>query len=313
MATANDILKKAASQIGYCRWDDAQKGTKYGRWYAKKTGSSSYGENGVPFCAMGVSWTFDACNQSLPGLPTAGCGDIRNANKNTSRHIKNRKSAKPGDVVLFRWDENIDSFSYSDHVGIVEKNYGSYIQTIEFNTTGSDGRSGSVSRRTRSWSVVQMIVRPAYSSSASSSKPSKPSNTKPSNSSVNLGSDLTIWGPLFTKELQRQLGNSLIDGKISGQNSFNKKYFWAVEKGTILYTGEGSECIERLQKLCVKKGFSVGSDGCDGQYGRKSIIAHQKMLQEWGYDIGPDGADGYHGHNTNKAMAQALKDGKYKQ
>ena len=312
MATANDILKKAASQIGYCRWDDAKEGTKYGRWYAEKTGSSYYGTNGVPFCAMGVSWTFEECGQSLPGLPTAGCGDIRNANRNTSRHIKNKKQAKPGDVVLFRWDGDTDNFSYSDHVGLVEKNCGSYIQTIEFNTTGSDGRSGSVARRTRDWSVVQMIVRPSYSSS-SSTKPSKPSNTKPSNTSVDLGSDLTIWGPLFTKELQRQLKNSLVDGKISGQYLVNNEYFWAVEQGTVLYTGEGSECIERLQKLCKKNGYSVGSDGCDGQYGPNSIKAHQKMLKKWGYSVGPDGVDGYHGHNTNKAMAQALKDGKYKQ
>ena len=34
MATASEVLRIAAGEIGYSRWTDPQPGTKYGRWYA---------------------------------------------------------------------------------------------------------------------------------------------------------------------------------------------------------------------------------------------------------------------------------------
>lgn len=39
MATANDVLRIAAGELGYSRWTDPQPGTKYGRWYAQAHGS----------------------------------------------------------------------------------------------------------------------------------------------------------------------------------------------------------------------------------------------------------------------------------
>ena len=35
MATASEVLRIAAGEIGYSRWTDPQPGTKYGRWYAQ--------------------------------------------------------------------------------------------------------------------------------------------------------------------------------------------------------------------------------------------------------------------------------------
>ena len=165
MATANDILRIAAGEIGYSRWNDPLAGTKYGRWYAQKVNSSYFGTNGVPYCAMFVSWVFDQAGQALTGLPSASCAAIRNANRNTERHIKTIQNAKPGDVVLFDW--NPSAGDGPDHVGIVEKNCGSYLQTIEGNTSsgnsGSQSNGGGVYRRTRAWSTVYMIIRPVYS------------------------------------------------------------------------------------------------------------------------------------------------------
>ena len=54
MADAQQVLDIAGSQVGYTRWDDPEEGSKYGRWYAGKTGSGYFGASGVPFCAMGV-------------------------------------------------------------------------------------------------------------------------------------------------------------------------------------------------------------------------------------------------------------------
>lgn len=161
MANANDILKVAAGEIGYNRYNDPLEGTKYGRFYAELTNSPYFGTNGVPYCAMFVSWVFDQCRQSMAGLPTASCAVIRNANRGTSREIS-KTNAQPGDIVLFDWGGD----GAPDHVGIVEKNCGSYIQTIEGNTSsgssGSQSNGGGVYRRTRAWSTVYAVYRPVY-------------------------------------------------------------------------------------------------------------------------------------------------------
>lgn len=164
MATASDVLRIAAGEIGYTRWDDEQQGTKYGRWFAQSHGSY-YGTNGVPYCAMFVSWVFAQAGQSMPGLPTASCSVIVANNRGTSRS-KATSQAKPGDVVLFDW--NPSAGDGADHVGIVESNHGSYLTTIEGNTSsgssGSQSNGGGVWRRTRAYSTVYAIYRPVYES-----------------------------------------------------------------------------------------------------------------------------------------------------
>ena len=142
MSTANKVLQIERGEIGYSRWNDPLQGTKYGRWLASKTGQAWLAQNGIAFCAMGQSWSFDQAGQACPGMPTAACGVIREAAKK-ARRVVDRKSAQAGDIVLFRWDGNIDDDSYSDHVGIVELNLGRGlgIQTIEFNTVLEQCRS----------------------------------------------------------------------------------------------------------------------------------------------------------------------------
>ena len=155
MATASEVLRIAAGEIGYSRWTDPQPGTKYGRWYAQSHGSY-YGASGVPFCAMFVSWVMSRAGQAFPGLPAAYVPYVLSAGR--SRAVTTR-SAKPGDIVIFNWDGGV-----VDHIGFVEANHGSYIQTIEGNTN-----NGRVARRTRAWNTIAAILRPAYSGSATSS------------------------------------------------------------------------------------------------------------------------------------------------
>lgn len=155
--SASSVLSVARGEIGYCRFDDPAAGTKYGRWYAQSHGSY-YGQSGVPFCAMFVSWVFSQAGASCAGLPAAYCPYILNAARGAGNVLADKTKAQTGDVVLFDWDGGV-----VDHVGIVELNKGSYIQTIEGNTT-INGRSGSVGRRTRAWSTVAAIVRPRYGS-----------------------------------------------------------------------------------------------------------------------------------------------------
>lgn len=210
MATPKQLLDVERGQIGYDRHKDPLQGTIYGRWLAELTGNKAYAQNGVPFCAMGQSWSFAQVKQDAPGMPCAGCGDIRNAAKRQGRVVSDRRSAQPGDIVLFRWDGNINDDSYSDHVGIVELNLGRNrgIQTIEYNTG-----NGRVMRRTRSWSVVQYIIRPAWSGGASipAQKPAKP-----------LIEVDGLWGANTTLSIQIQAGCPYVDGIVSRQNPKHK-------------------------------------------------------------------------------------------
>ena len=164
MATASDVLRIAAGEIGYTRWDDPLEGTKYGRWYAQSHGSY-FGLSGIPYCAMFVSWVFAQAGQSMPGLPTASCSVIVANNRGTSRS-KTVSQARPGDIVLFDW--NPSAGDGADHVGIVESNQGSFLVCIEGNTSsgssGSQSNGGGVWRRTRTYSTVYAIYRPVYES-----------------------------------------------------------------------------------------------------------------------------------------------------
>ena len=126
MATATDVLNRAAKEIGYSRWDDPKTGTIYGRWYAQEVGDSYFGQNGVPYCAMFVSYILDKCGQKVKGFPTASCPSGLSGARNAGLKISNKKNAKAGDIVFFDWNNN----NSPDHVGFVEKNYGSYIQKV---------------------------------------------------------------------------------------------------------------------------------------------------------------------------------------
>lgn len=264
---ANDVLKIARGEIGYSRWTDPLAGTKYGRWFAQDHGSY-YGTNGVPYCAMFVSWVFAQAGASCAGLPEAYCPYILNKAKSAGKVLSNKKSAQPGDVVLFDWGGD----GVCDHVGIVEKNYGGYIQTIEGNTSsgtsGSQSNGGVVARRTRSWGTVKAVVRPYYGSTSSGS-------TSTSKKRIEVDGKLgvnsvTAW--------QTDLG-SYADGIFQDQRRVNQKYFPNLISVTFSTSGK-SNGIVALQKFLTNHGYSCGDYGVDGVLGYDTVIALQKFLRE---------------------------------
>lgn len=168
--TASKALAWAASQIGYTRWDDPEEGSLYGRWYAKKHGAY-YGTSGVPFCAMFASWclTDDDGASVIPGGDFAYVPYGINAAAREGRLVSPMTQAAPGDLVCFDWDGD----GLADHVGIVEANYGGWLQTIEGNTSsgaaGNQSNGGGVWRRTRDWESVCAVIRPHYGDAATAS------------------------------------------------------------------------------------------------------------------------------------------------
>ena len=291
MATSKQALSRAAKELGYCRWDDPKTGTKYGRWYAELTKSPYFGTNGVPFCAMGVSYIMDAVKQACAGLPTAGVPTIYSGASRAGIILQSKHSAVPGDIVIFDWS-NISG--PNDHVGFVEINMGSTgLQTIEFNTTGADGRSGSVERKVRSWDVVQCIVRPPWSKGETGGiEDYLPAKLKVDG----------YWGRLTTIALQVHFGTP-VDGIVSSQDAYWESRNPGLGTGwEWLKSAEGSQLIIAMQKvLGVKR---------DGLFGPKTANALIKRY------MGTSGANELDGKLdgpsvTIKAMQKALNAGKF--
>lgn len=216
MATAAQVLACAASQIGYSRWADPETGTKYGRWYARQTGYAWFGNNGVAYCAMFVSWVFNQCKTKLFNSYFAYVPYIEQAAQKQGRVVA-KTGAQPGDIITFDWNGD----GVADHVGIVEANKGSYVQTIEGNTSASDqSNGGSVQRRTRAWSTVHMVLRPDYSGTGSKVSASTTVSTASGVTRQRTGTDSQlmlvvdgVMGPSTIRRLQQVMGTT-IDGRI---------------------------------------------------------------------------------------------------
>lgn len=193
------------------------------------------------------------------------------------------------------WGKNVFPHSHFVATSCPGQIYGSqkdaYIQRAQYWYDVMDGKD---------------VEKPTSTGSTSSGSSSSSSS---SSSTLDLGTDLGVWGPKFTKALQAQRGTTQ-DGIISGQAKSDSSYFWAVEDSTRKFGSGGSDVMQSLQSMLIKAGYSCGSKGADRYYGKSSIKAHQKWLNakvNAGLTV-----DGYHGNATNKAMAKALQKGLYK-
>lgn len=283
MATAQDVISTALGEVGYSRYDDPQTGSKYGRWYANLTGDPYYAQNGVPYCAMFVSWVFAQVSQACAGLPGAYCPDMLCQAEDAGATVPISK-ARAGDLVYYDWNGGV-----SDHVGIVVDNHGTYLETVEGNTSagsGSQTNGGVVARRKRSFDYVCGIVRPPYSEGSQVSE------------ALDVDGHL---GPLTITEWQRQVGTTA-DGVVSGQ--LKECSEWFPRLTSVTYEGTGSDLMRKVQHI-------VGVDGPTGRIARGSVCKLQGQLAIWGYDIGDDVA-GVLGEGTAKAIQRSLNDGRWK-
>lgn len=278
MATATQIINIAAKELGYSRWKDPNPGTKYGRWYAGKTGSQYFGHSGVPYCAMFVSWVLSAAGMTPPGGIFAYCPTGLNNARRLGR-VHDKRSAAPGDIVFFDWNQD----GVADHVGIVTANRGSFLETIEGNTSpgvrGSQSNGGGVYRRARSLSLVIGVVSPQYSQAT----PSRPAAS---------GLAVDGWAGAATIRRAQQLAHTPVDGYISGQWRGNKKAHWAV---VVMRYGRGGSTLVR--KIQAAVGVSQ-----DGHWGAATSKAMQRRLGV--------AQDGYFGHDSVKAWQRCLNAGK---
>lgn len=282
MATPEDVIRIAASQVGYSRWDDPEPGTKYGRWYAELTGEGYYGESGVAYCAMFASWVLAHAGVACAGFPGAYCPTMLAAAERAGAAIPKRQAA-PGDVVFFDWQSDAES----DHVGIVVANRGSYLETIEGNTSsgssGSQSNGGVVARRERNLSTVCGIVRPEY-------------GTESGGTAQRATLDVDgILGPLSVSEWQRQCGTP-VDGVVSGQLSECRRAYPAL--ASVTFEGDGSALMGRVQEI-------VGVPGPTGIIAGGTVCMLQGWLVLHGHSCAEDHA-GELGEATARALQESL-------
>ena len=158
MATAKDIVNKAASFIGV-REDppDTNNVIFNTDYYGRHVYGSTY-----PWCCTFVWDIFRMCGASdlfYDGKKTAYCPAVMEWGTR-SRLTVHTDEGQPGDLILFDWNHD----RVADHIGIIEKqlDYNVY-QTIEGNTAvGNDSNGGVVMRRKRNASNVCCIIHPKY-------------------------------------------------------------------------------------------------------------------------------------------------------
>jgi cell wall-associated NlpC family hydrolase len=128
--------------------------TPFGAWY---------GEDGVPWCAIFVSYCFEqgagvVLGRGHRGATPRGVASVIVLEDwlRDSRQWWEGGEPQRGDLALFNWDGGVP-----DHVGIVERRLsGGRFATIEGNTAvGNDSNGGEVMRRIRRLSSVDGFGR----------------------------------------------------------------------------------------------------------------------------------------------------------
>jgi len=275
MATSQELLDFAQGEVGYSRWGDPEQGTKYGRYYAELTGSPWFGTNGVPYCAMFVTYCLSKLGIQCDGFPRAVAIDRRDG---LARQVE-PFDLIPGDVIGFDWDGD----NTGDHVGFFKE----WIQPrYSFRTIEGNTGDGEVLECTRYVTQLTIGVRPYYDDASN-----------PASEAGFLEVD-GIAGPHTVTVWQQQLG-LIDDGVISDQLPEHDCYrtnVWAVEHGE-----GGSPLVREVQRRCGLTGVMV-----DGDWGKETSKAIQRKLEEWGYYGG--GIDGDFGHHSVMALQRSIND-----
>ncbi len=147
-------LAEALRHVGVREAPPGSNRTMFGRWF---------GVDGVPWCAIFVSYCFDvgAGVVLCRGWHGAGVGKrgvayvptLSSWLRATGRVATG--APRPGDIAIFDWDGGAP-----DHVGIVIRAIGGGIETVEGNTAvGNDSDGGEVMRRRRTRAQVALFGR----------------------------------------------------------------------------------------------------------------------------------------------------------
>ena len=258
MTTRNQVLRKAASYIGY-----TEKGNNITQFWERQ--KPSY--QGGAWCAAFVVDVLEQCgNKLLKSVPLPYyTPSMEQWAKKTGRW-KASKDCKPGDVLIFGNDHAV-------HTGFLEKQIDSrYVQTIEGNTSSGNGGSqtngGGVYRRVRprSWVRGCIDMSDAYDRNVGATTTAKPSSAPAPTFGSSGDGKLDVDGELgkdTIKALQRYLT----------KQGFN----FGPHGGIDGVMPKKSFTLSALQVHLTKKGFK-GIGKADGEMGPRTARALERFL-----------------------------------
>jgi len=156
LSPGREALAEALRHVGVRESPPGSNRTMFGRWF---------GADGVPWCAIFVSYCFSV------GAGVTLCRGWRGAGvsprgvayvptleawlRGTGRALPDGARPGPGDLAVFDWDGGPP-----DHVGIVVSAVGGRLETVEGNTAvGNDSDGGAVMRRRRRAEQVSTFGR----------------------------------------------------------------------------------------------------------------------------------------------------------
>jgi hypothetical protein len=145
------IISVAAKEVGTTENPPGSNKTKYGEWF---------GENGVKWCAIFVSWVYYHAGDPLGYIDTGkGYSNCQDGYEHWKKNGELTTKPQMGDIVLFDWNED----GHCDHTGIFYQwiEAGKSFQSYEGNTSvGSNSDGGEVMLRTRNMKCVETFVSP---------------------------------------------------------------------------------------------------------------------------------------------------------
>lgn len=260
MATAHELVAKAASQIGIREEPAGSNKIKYWDYYKQHCGANYQGE---PWCGAFVTWAMSeigAWDFTKDEARFRYCPSLVNWAKQNGQWLDREEKPQPGDIILF------GSGNTACHVGIVEaRPDSSSVITIEGNTSvTSNDNGGAVMRRSRSYGKVGSswyimgFVRPKWEETVKET--TKQPESKPMN---DVG--------LYYRSHVQKLGwlEPVHDGMISGTtgNSLRLEGF-KIDTRKCKYTTLAIDVVAHIQGIGQKVFKNINHDtviGTEGQ------------------------------------------------
>lgn len=297
MSPRDKIIGVGRAEIGERENPPNSNRTKYGVWY---------GMNGVPWCAIFVSYVFDRTGYPLGKIDSDKGFHYCPSAFNFWRRNQNLTSdPQTSDIALFDWRGN----GICDHVGIfvrwIDQSAGIF-ESLEGNTSlNNQSNGGTVMLRRRNKGQVRAFVTPAVLGNPSILANDSMIKIGDRDSKVaqlqyllhQLGHDLKIdgfFGPIterIVKSVQQQknlLSTGVVDDGfleiLKGELEFKKLSVKKFQSGTFLKLGDFGAAVVELQTLLNAKSTTSPLKE-DGYFGRMTLNRVKEFQKKEGIKV----------------------------
>ena len=301
------IIETAAREDGVTEKPANSNLTPYGTWY---------GFNGVPWCAIFVSWVYDKAGHPLGRIDSdKGFHYCPSAYNFWKKHNRFTKNPKPGDIILFDWDGD----GKSDHTGIFKGwiRKGISFSSWEGNTsTNSQRDGGKVMLRNRITAYVKAFVDPGIFEETNEQFPwdlkrgdQGSDVTHMQRMLYELGYPIIVDGKFgrsterIVEQFQKDHGipvtgimDEIMEGVLQAEltnTEVNRRHF---QTATFLAEGASGALVLAMQKILNRKGVSPKISE-DGVFGPQTVSALKHFQKKSAITI-----DGIAGPETFAAL-----------